>query len=415
MKRIMRHSPQRRWLALRFYFAIALPIFPLLFSDSPARGNEVTLKGSVVCNGACVPDPKKDDHGLVIFAIDGTADVRATVERILADYFPDKGLDADAAVKLMEQFSTRLKYHIAPDSPALKMIEQKGKDHYCMPATASAVTGTVSEKDGKRWITATRIEPCKLKYPEKMLAPDKPFVMPSREPLVLKVGDNLTLKCIHIPAGKFLMGTPVYMWPYHVEEYPHLVRLTRDYYLAEIPVTQEMYEAVMGQNPSLVKDPQLPVQNPTLKDIRKFCEVVSAKNGRKVRLPTSAEWEYAARVGTSSPAFAEKYQEQNSSGPNGFKSPPRVKSKKANAWGLYDMASCWWEITGDRAMYHVRTSAVDPHYPPGVENARSQRTGRGIVSDRWSIGTHEFITEKADYAGQKFRVAVEIEAKDAKK
>src|SRR6516165_3336363 len=136
---------------------------------------------------------------------------------------------------------------------------------------------------------------------------------------------------------------------------------------------------------------------------------------KKVRLPTSAEWEYAARVGTSSPPFAEKYKDQNSSGPSGYKFPLKVKSKKANAWGLYDMASCWWEITGDKAMYHVRKSVVDPHYPPGVETARSQRTGRGIVSDRWSIGTHEFITEKADYAGQKFRVVVEIEATDPKK
>jgi len=77
--------------------------------------------------------------------------------------------------------------------------------------------------------------------------------------------------------------------------------------------------------------------------------------------------------------------------------------------------SCWWEITGDKATYHVRKRAADPHYPPGVENARSQRTGRGIISDRWSIATHEFITEKAGYAGQKFRVVVEVEVKDAKK
>jgi hypothetical protein len=414
MRRIMRWDWRERWLAVRFCFAIALAALVLLFGGSHVRGTEVTLKGSVVCNGACLPDPKKEDHGLVVFAIDGTAEIRATVERIMKDYYPDKGLDAEAAQKLMDQFSTRLKYHLAPDSPALERMKPKGKDHYCMPATASAVTGTVSEKGGKKWITATRIEPCKLKYPARMLAADKPFVMPSREPLLLKVGDKLTLKCIHIPAGKFLMGTPVYMWPYHVEEYPHLATLTRDSYLAEIPVTQEMYEAVMGKNPSLVKDPQLPVQNPTFKDIEKFCDILSKKNGKKVRLPTSAEWEYAARVGTSSPAFAEKYKDQNSSGPDGFKSPLKVKSKKANAWGLYDMASCWWEITGDKARYHDRKSVVDPHYPPGVENARSQRTGRGIVSDRWSIGTHEFITEKADYAGQKFRVVVEIEAKEAK-
>ena len=411
----MNWNRSNRLLANTSCLAIALSVLTLVVGAAQGQAGEVTLQGSVVCNGACIPDPKMGDHGLVVFAIDGTDEVRATVKRLMKDFYPDKGLDAEAAQKLIDQFSKLLKYHISPDSPALKEIKNKGKNHYCMPATSSAVTGAISEKDGKKWITATRITSCKLKYPEKMLAADRPFVMPGREPLILKVGAKQTLKCVHIPSGKFLMGTPFYMWPYHVEEYPHQVTLTRDYYMGEIPVTQEMYEAVMGKNPSLVKDPRLPVQNPTFKDIDKFCDMVSKQNGKKVRLPTSAEWEYAARVGTSSPPFAEKYKDQNSSGPSGYKFPLKVKSKKANAWGLYDMASCWWEITGDKAMYHVRKSVVDPHYPPGVETARSQRTGRGIVSDRWSIGTHEFITEKADYAGQKFRVVVEIEVKEVKK
>jgi hypothetical protein len=411
----MRLFSQQRWFAVKSWLPIALAALVLFSSGSQARGAEVTLQGSVVCNGACIPDPKKEDHGLVVFAIDGTPEVRATVERIMKDYYPDKGLDAEAAQKLMDQLCTHLKYHIAPDSPALKDDRNTGDKHYCMPATTSAVTGTISEKDGKKWITANRIEPCKLHFPDKMLAADQPFVMPSRESLLLKVGDKLTLKCVHVPAGKFLMGTPVYMWPYHVEEYPHPVTLTRDSYMAEIPITQEMFETVMGKNPSLVKDPQLPVQNPTFVDIQKFCDILSEKNSNKVRLPTSAEWEFAARVGTSNPGFAEKYKDQNSSGPDGFKSPLKVKSRKANAWELYDMASCWWEITNDKAAYHVRKSVVDPHNPPGVENARSQRSGRGIVSDKWSIGTHEFITEKADYVGQKFRVVVEIDAKDMKK
>jgi formylglycine-generating enzyme required for sulfatase activity len=62
--------------------------------------------------------------------------------------------------------------------------------------------------------------------------------------------------------------------------------------------------------------------------------VLSEKNGKKVRLPTSAELEYAARVGTSNPGFAQKYKDQNRSGPDGFKSPLTVKSSKANARGL---------------------------------------------------------------------------------
>jgi hypothetical protein len=409
-------SSERGWrLAVTSFVVIALAGCPLAPGEAAAADGEVTLQGSMVCNGACIPDPKPADHVMVLFAIDGTAEVRAVVDQIIKDFYPAQGLDAGAAQKLMDQFSTRLKYYIAPDSPALRDAKPMAPAHYCMPATASAVTGVVRDRDGKKWITATRIAPCKLKYPDRMLAPDRPFVMPNRDPVLLKVGDRQTLKCMPIPAGKFLMGTPVYLWPYHVEEYPHEVTLTRDYYLAEVPITQEMYEAVMGDNPSIVKDPQLPVQNPRFADVEKFCALLSEKNGKKVRLPTSAEWEYAARVGTSDPGFAEKYRDQNSSGPDGFKAPLRVRSRKANAWGLYDIASCWWEITGDKGMYHVRRGVVDPHYPPGVENARSQRTGRGIVSDRWSIGTHEFITEKADYAGQKFRVLVEAEEKEAKK
>jgi formylglycine-generating enzyme required for sulfatase activity len=345
---------------------------------------------------------------MVLFAIDGTAEVRAEAARIAKDFYPAGGLDAGAAEKLLAQFDARLKYFVAPDSPVLQGGKNVGPQHYCMPASASAVTGVVRERDGKRWIVAHRIEPCKLRYPSEFLAPDKPFLRTTREPSVLKVADRLTLKCMPIPAGTFLMGSPYWMWPYHVEEFPHRVTLTRDYYLSEIPVTQEMFEAVIGRNPSTVKDPQMPVQNPRFADLERFCALLSQKNARKVRLPTSAEWEYAARVGASNPGFAEKYEDQNSTD-GGSRSPLKVKSKKPNAWGLYDVASCWWEITGDKASYHVRKSVVDPFLSPGVENARSQRTGRGLVNDRWSICTHEFITESGGYAGQKFRVVVEAD------
>jgi formylglycine-generating enzyme required for sulfatase activity len=398
------------WLAKSLSILVALA--SCARADGPIQDQkaEVTLKGSMVCNGACIPNPRAEDHVMVVFAIDGTTEIRRELDKIMKEFYPERGLDADAAQKLMDQFSARLKFYIAPDSAALKDNKNTGKNHYCMGAQASAVTGSVVEKDGKKWITATRIEPAKLKYPDRVMAADKPFVMPEKEPVVLKVGDKHTLKCVYIPPGKFLMGTPVYMWPYYQEEFPHQVTLTRPFYMAEIPITQEMYEAAMGTNPSTEKGPQLPVQNPRFADINKFCQILSGKNRKKVRLPTDAEWEYAARVGTSNPGFGEKYKDQNSTGPAGFKVPLPVKSRKPNAWGLYDMASCWWEISADKGMYNVRHSEVDPRYPPGAETAKSQRSGRGIIKDNWSIGTHEFITEKADYAGQKFRVVVEAEA-----
>jgi formylglycine-generating enzyme required for sulfatase activity len=375
---------------------------------------DVTLKGSLICNGSCVPNPKAEDHVMVFFAIDGTAEIRAEVGRIVNDFFPERGLDAEAAVKLLEQFDTRLKYYVAPNSPALKDDKNRGNSHYCHGARAVAVTGAVVEMDGRKSIIAEKIDPAVLKYPERMLAADAPFVKSDREPLILRIDDKLTLECIAIPPGKFLMGTLYCLWPYYQEEYPHLVTLTKPYYLAEIPVTQEMYEAVMGDNPSTVKDPRLPVQNPTFKDVKKFCAILSEKNKKTVRLPSDAEWEYAARVGTSNPGFPEKFKEQNSTGTMGFKAPLKVRSKKPNAWGLYDMASCWWEITDDRGMYNVRHGEDDPRHPPAFENARIQRSGRGLVKDGWSIGLREFITEKPDYTGQKFRVLVEADASPRK-
>src|SRR5205823_6157079 len=111
-------------------------------------------------------------------------------------------------------------FFIAPDSPALRDDKDSGKNHYCSGAVACAVTGVVMKKDGKKWITASKIEATKLEYPNRMLMPDKPFVTPDKPPLSLKITDKLTLKCVQVPPGTFLMGTPVYMWPYFVEEYP---------------------------------------------------------------------------------------------------------------------------------------------------------------------------------------------------
>ncbi|MFB3894286.1 MAG: formylglycine-generating enzyme family protein [Phycisphaerae bacterium] len=386
---------------------------PAADTQPATAGAEVTIKGSYVCNGACIPNPKADDHVMVVFAIDGTPEVRAALDRIMAGW-PDNGLDADGAQKMLDRFTADLKYYLAPDSPALKDDKSKARSHYCNPAAAMAVTGVLSHKDGKKWITATRIAPAVLKYPPKMLAPDKPFAKADKEPLVLNITGTLTLKCVAIPPGKFMMGTPFYQWPYFLEEYPHVVTLTRPIYMAEVPVTQEMYEAVMGENPSTVKDPQLPVQDPRFADIAKFCRILSEKTGGNIRLPTDAEWEYAGRVGTSNPTFQEKYKDQYSGGAEGFKSPLKVRSKQPNAWGLYDMASCWWEITGDKGMYNVRKSETDPAYPPPAgETGKSQRSGRGIVKEGWSMGTHEFITEKG-YAGQKFRIVVDADGPASK-
>jgi hypothetical protein len=150
--------------------------------QDPAPPTEGTLHGSLVCNGACLPDPKPEDHVLMLFAIDGMPAIRAEMKAILTETWPDRGLDADAARKLMDQFSARLKYFISTDSTAPEAATKRA-NHYCAAAAARVVTGTVREKDGRKWITAVKIEPAALHYPDRMLAPDTPFVKPDEKPV----------------------------------------------------------------------------------------------------------------------------------------------------------------------------------------------------------------------------------------
>lgn len=382
-------------------------------ASAQTGAGEVTIKGGLQCNGMCVPDPKKDDHVMVLFAVDGSPEIQARVKKIMDEHYPEKGLDAAQAEKLQDQWIANLKFFISPDSPAEVPDPNRGKTgHYCHASQPFSITGVVTEKDGKKWIRATKVEHAGLKYPPRMLAEDKPFV-PAGKELVLKINDALSLKCVHLPAGKALLGEPFYVAIRYQEEYPRPVTLSRPFYLAEIPVTQEIWEAVMGSNPSKEKNPKLPVQNPPFPEIERFCKLLSEKTGRKVRLPSGAEWEYAARVGTSNPGFPEKYRAQGTLRDEGKKTPPPVKSKAPNAWGLYDMISPWWEVTGDKAKYPSRQPEVDPRYPAsGKEN----RTAMGVVGENWTISMREFDDETGlGYSSNRFRIAVDDEGAAPKK
>jgi len=364
---------------------------------------EITIKGNVLSN---VHTGEKE-KGLFMLAYDGTPEIKAEFEKIMSEYYPEKGLDADAARKLQEQFMTRLTYCI--DGP---LAESLWKEAQWTVRGAKALTGIIATRDGKKWITVSKATGAAFKFPDKMMAPDKPFAMPEKEPLVLKIADNLTLKCICVPAGKFLMGEPYYQCPHWQEDPPHSVTLTRPYYLAEHPVTQEVYEAVMGSNPSTLKDPKLPVHMVSCADMYKFCQILSEKTGRKVRIPTAAEWEYAARVGTSNPTFPERYADQNSNASSKYDSPPGpVKSKQPNAWGLYDMHSGWWERVSDSTAVLDRQDAVDlQHIPPEdqAEGSRGRKHGH-MGKGQWTYAISE-IEYIGSEAGQiRFRVVVEPE------
>lgn len=355
--------------------------------DGPG-GPEVTLRGVVVCSAQysverVTEDPTADEHNyLALYAFDGTPEVRAALDGVMEECFPEGGLDVEQARRLQAEMDARIRYMIEPGA-----VAEANHEEVEWRSLTMSVTGTVFERDGRRWISPTGMEEITLTYPARMVAPDRPRVSAGETPLMLEIDDNLSLKCLLLPAGRFLHGSPFYQKRWQ-DEYPKEVVLTQPFYMAEHPITQEMFEAVMGRNPSIRRDPQYPVERVPYADIQEFCRMLSERNGRTVRLATDAEWEYAARVGTSNPCFTEKYRDQISNAGHDRGNPQPVRTRQPNAWGLYDMLSAGWEVVSDWKADNVRVDQVDPEGPP-VTDPNVQDYGNGPLHKAKGGGYYE--------------------------
>ena len=133
-----------------------------------------------------------------------------------------------------------------------------------------------------------------------------------------------------------------------VTDEKHLVRITKGFEMGKYEVTQGQWEAVMGSNPSQFKAADGPVENVSWEDAQEFLTRMNKKGDRYLyRLPSDAEWEYAARAGEREKPKnldAVAWYDQNSGGKT-----HAVGQKQANAWGLHDMLGNVWEWCQDRA------------------------------------------------------------------
>ena len=176
--------------------------------------------------------------------------------------------------------------------------------------------------------------------------------------------NGVTFNMIGVKKGTFNMGSTT-----NSNEKPvHSVTLTKSYYIGETEVTQELYKAVMGTNPSYYTGNQRPVEQVSWNDCQTFISKLNTLTGKTFRLPTEAEWEFAARGGNDSKGYtysgsntvsdvAWYYSNCNSHYP--------VKSKSSNELGIYDMSGNVWEWCQDwyGSSYYSSSSSTDPTGP----------------------------------------------------
>jgi len=197
-----------------------------------------------------------------------------------------------------------------------------------------------------------------------------------------EVGERLVLGLAvrWVPRGRFSMGSPSSEPDRYSDEVQHEAVLTRGFFLAETECTQGQWESVMRGNPSHFKGSDRPVEGVSWGEAVEYCRKLTAKQraegilaeGWEWRLPTEAEWEYAARAGTTGARYGELDAIAWWSGNSGSETHA-VSQKAANAWGLQDMIGNVWEWCSDWSGDYPTGSVTDPAGP----NSGSGRVRRG--------------------------------------
>ena len=197
----------------------------------------------------------------------------------------------------------------------------------------------------------------------------------------IPVKDGISIDMVRVEAGTFTMGATAEMKdPWKEEKPTHQVTLTNDYYIGKYEVTQALWKAVMGNNPSNFKGDDLPVEQVSWDDCQEFISKLNRITGKTFRLPTEAEWEYAARGGNKSRGY--QYSGSNNLSDvawfrdNSGSKTHAVGTKQPNELGIYDMSGNVWEWCQDWFGKYKRSSQVNP-------TGANSGSGRVLRGDGW--------------------------------
>ena len=230
-----------------------------------------------------------------------------------------------------------------------------------------------------------------VEYTKDSIVADEPRAKEAKRIVV----NDISFKMIPVEGGTFTMGATSEMTePFDDEKPTHQVTLS-SYYIGETEVTQALWKAVMGSNPSNFKGDDLPVEQVSWDDCQTFISKLNALTGKRFRLPTEAEWEFAARGGNKSCGYQYSGGDELSEvawfvGNSGDRTHA-VGTKIANELSIYDMSGNVCEWCSDNYVAYSSDSQVNPSSSGSGAN-RSFRGGSWInrnrkcrVSNRFSV------------------------------
>jgi formylglycine-generating enzyme required for sulfatase activity len=202
--------------------------------------------------------------------------------------------------------------------------------------------------------------------------------------LIVSIGDDLHINMIYCPPGKFLMGSDDAAPPGSNHQPQHEVTLTKGFWISETPVTRRIHTAVMGEKQgygNYEETEDSPVSQHTWDEAIDFCTALNTKRSQFLSeiadtdniqsclftLPTEAQWEYACRAGTNTTWYFGEEKDRLDEYAWYHLSPstklPKLKLKKPNPWGIYDLYGMVYEwCLDDLTLYSRITSVVDPVY-----------------------------------------------------